>query len=160
MKYFVRMWTNVCHVKIVMFLEQFNQSILWNGFGFLLVMFKLMDVNKCHEHHMCKHDHMHQSQDNFCRGWKSAIMATKASFLTHQPGVPLHRSPWVVGDLCWKEMWSIAHNWYIECLMELGVGKVLVFWSFPSFFVLHVIFMYKIGISQLTKVGQNLWSMF
>jgi hypothetical protein len=22
---------------------------------------KLKDVNKCHEHHMCKHDHMHQS---------------------------------------------------------------------------------------------------
>lgn len=57
----------------------------------------------------------------------------KPLFSLITPGVPLHRSPWVVGDLCWKEMWSVAHNWYIECLMELGVAKVLVFWSFPSF---------------------------
>jgi hypothetical protein len=80
----------------------------------------------------------------------------KPLFSLITPGVPLHGSPWVVGDLCWKEMWYIAHNRYIECLMELGVGKGTGVLKFSKFFVLHLIFMYKIGITQLTKVGQNL----
>lgn len=68
MKYFVRMLMNVCCKDCHVLRTVLSVNLVkwfWVSVGDVQ---KPRDVNKCHQHHMCKHDHMHQSQDNFCRG--------------------------------------------------------------------------------------------